>query len=45
MHLFVNGVGVDLTSAVPIQRFRDMLDEIGQPCLVVRRAVSGLYGG
>lgn len=36
MHRFVNGVGVDLASAVPIQLFRDMLDEIGQPCLVVR---------
>ncbi len=35
VHRFVKGVGVDLTSAIRIQLFLDMLDEIGQPCLVV----------
>ena len=32
---FVDRVGVDISSAVPIYRFGDMLDEVGQPTLVV----------
>jgi hypothetical protein len=35
MNRLVYGVGVDLTSAIPIQLFGDMLDEIGQSRLVV----------
>jgi hypothetical protein len=35
MNRLVYGVGVDLTSAIPIQRFGDMLDEVGQSRLVV----------
>ncbi len=40
MNRLVYGVGVDLTSAIPIQLFGDMLDEVGQPRLVV-----GSYDG
>jgi hypothetical protein len=35
MNPLVYGVGVDLTSAIPIQLFGDMLDEVGQSRLVV----------
>ena len=35
MNRLVYGVGVDLTSAIPIQLFGDMLDEVGQSRLVV----------
>ena len=35
MNRLVYGVGVDLTGAIPIQLFGDMLDEIGQSRLVV----------
>jgi hypothetical protein len=40
MNRLVDGVGVDLTSAIPIQLFGDMLDEVGQSRLVV-----GSYDG
>jgi hypothetical protein len=36
MNRFVYGVGVDLTSTIPIYGFGDMLDEVGQSRLVVR---------
>jgi hypothetical protein len=35
MNRLVYGVGVDLTSAIPIQLFGDMLDEVGHSRLVV----------
>ena len=35
MNRLVYGVGVDLTTAIPIQLFGDMLDKIGQSRLVV----------
>lgn len=35
MNRFVDRVGVDLTSAIPIQLFGDMLDEVGKSRLVV----------
>jgi hypothetical protein len=35
MNRLVYGVGVDPTSAIPIQLFGDMLDEVGQSRLVV----------
>jgi hypothetical protein len=35
MNRFVHGVGVDLTNAIPIQLFGDMLDQVGQSRLVV----------